>query len=160
MLIKTSRIRTVLWYGTFVLHSELSFRVQNFGSWLVSFFPDKPSKCLYCHIPVPVCLTIQIRRNIKISCFLLTWNSNFDCFLQCCGSAPFWCRSGSDFPSWCWSWSGSGSHCKVYTCSTVWNFFAFINSNVSLNCFLFLVSVIGVKFFGISDSLLKFFGKK
>jgi hypothetical protein len=43
-----------------------------------------------------------------------------------------------------------------YSCWTICKFLAIINSNVSLRCFLVLVSVIGVKIFGISDSILKF----
>ncbi len=54
---------------------------------------------------------------------------------QCCGSASFWCRSGSgsDFPFWCPSRSGSGSsYPKLFSCWKICS---------SLHCLIFLVSV-------------------
>ncbi len=72
---------------------------------------------------------------------------------QCCGSASIWCRIGSedDFPFWCRSRSGSrlaskqcrstcGSYPKFCTCWKIGqNSFIFIHSDVSLQCFSFLI---------------------
>ncbi len=60
-------------------------------------------------------------------------------YIQCCGSAWFWCRSGS-YP-------------KSYACWKIRNFFiTFIHSSASLHCLTFLLSVIGDITFTILDS--------
>ncbi len=63
--------------------------------------------------------------------------------------ASFWCRSGSGF--------GSGSYPKVLLMFENQIFFTYITSSASLQCFIFLVSVM---IFNIFDSLLTFSGKR
>jgi hypothetical protein len=70
----------------------------------------------------------------------------------CCGSASFWCRSGSGFPFRCRSGSGSGSYPKFYTYLKIRNYFGLLFSSASSHGFIFLVSVID---FNILDIILK-----
>ncbi len=76
---------------------------------------------------------------------------------QCCGSASFWCRSGSDFPFWCQS--RYGSYTKFYTCWKISNF-SWLHSSASFHCFIFLLSVSGAIILNHLDNISKFSGKK
>jgi hypothetical protein len=69
---------------------------------------------------------------------------------QCFESAPFWCRSGSEFPFWIPVLPHLGKS----------DFFFSLSHSIASLTMIFLIIVNGVIIFSILDIILKFSGKK
>jgi hypothetical protein len=69
-------------------------------------------------------------------------------FCLCCGSASFWCRSGSDFPYWCRTVSGSVSYHSLHLLE-IRIFLYQYSQECRSACLILLVSAIGAIIFNI-----------
>jgi hypothetical protein len=85
-------------------------------------------------------------------------------FFNCCASASSWCRSGSssDFPSSLSIQIRIRIRNGIRILPQILKLFDFFSQQISasLNCVIFLVTVIGAIIFNILESILKFSRKK